>query len=248
MKTSLISVTFRQKSVEQVAEIARKGGLDAIEWGGDKHVKPGDLDAIARANKACADNGLSVSAYGSYYRCNDREDFAAVLETAKALGTKIIRVWAGEGFAHSSECSPEYRAEITENLRKAVKMAAEAGLTVATECHRNTLTDCLSSQQQLLADVPGLYTYWQPFHDLTKEECLSQIQALGNKIVNAHAYHRNSKNERAPLAEGAENWSAYIPALQKYTQAQSVGLEFVLNDSDEQYFDDCKTLHALMKG
>ena len=41
MKTSLISVTFRNKTVEEVAEIARKGGLEAVEWGGDKHVKPG---------------------------------------------------------------------------------------------------------------------------------------------------------------------------------------------------------------
>ena len=129
MKKSLISVTFRQKSVEEIAEIAQKGGLEAIEWGGDRHVKPGDKDAIALANKVCAEKGLSVSAYGSYYRCNNSDDFAPVLETALALNTKIIRVWAGGGFAHSSQCSPEYRAEVTENLRKAVAMAEKAGLS-----------------------------------------------------------------------------------------------------------------------
>ena len=248
MKTSLISVTFRKKSVEEIADLAYKGGLEAIEWGGDQHIKPGDKNAIALANKVCAEKGLSVSAYGSYYRCNNGEDFAAVLETAKALGTSIIRVWAGGGFAHSSQCSPEYRAEITENLRKAVALAEEAGCIVATECHPNTLTDCLSSHQQLLADVPGLYTYWQPFYDLTKEENLSYIFALGNKIVNVHIFNRNNTNGRTPLADGAAKWRTYIPALREHTQARSIGLEFVLGDTDEQYFEDCKTFHELMKG
>lgn len=248
MKTSLISVTFRKKSIEEIARIAREGGLNAIEWGGDKHVQPGNKEAITLANKVCADNGLSVSAYGSYYRCNDGEDFGAVLETALALNTKIIRVWAGGGFRHSSECSPEYRTQITENLRKAVTMATEAGCIVATECHPNTLTDCLSSHQQLLADVPGLYTYWQPFYGLTKDENLASILALGNKIVNVHIFSRNNANGRTSLAEGAEKWSTYIPALREHTQTHSIGLEFVLNDSDEQYFADCETFHALMKG
>lgn len=248
MKTSLISVTFRKKTLAEVADIARKGGLEAIEWGGDVHVKPGDKEAIALANKLCADNGLSVSAYGSYYRCGNGEDFVAVLETAKALGAKIIRVWAGGGFAHSSECSPEYRAEITENLRKAVKMAEAAGCIVATECHRNTLTDCLPSHTQLLEDVPGLYTYWQPFHDLTVEENKATILTLKDKIVNVHIYHRDSTNARTPLAVGANDWRSYIPAIRDYTQCHSIGLEFVLNDTDAQYFEDCETFHTLMKG
>lgn len=247
MKTSLISVTFRQKTVEEIAQITRQGGLSAVEWGGDKHVKPGDTEAIALANKVCAENGLSVSAYGSYYRCNDDEDFSVVLETALALNTKIIRVWAGGGFAHSSQCSPEYRAQVTENLRKAVEMAQKAGCIVATECHPNTLTDCLTSHQQLLADVPGLYTYWQPFYNLTKEENLAYIHALGHKIVNVHIFNRDDNNGRTPLADGAEKWCAYIPALRENTQAQSIGLEFVMGDTDEQYFADCETFHALMK-
>lgn len=33
MKTSVASVTFRRKSVCEVAELARRAGLDAVEWG-----------------------------------------------------------------------------------------------------------------------------------------------------------------------------------------------------------------------
>ena len=49
MKTSVASVTFRNKRIAEVAELARRAGLDAIEWGGDVHVPPGDLEAAQTA-------------------------------------------------------------------------------------------------------------------------------------------------------------------------------------------------------
>ena len=52
MKTSVASVTFRRKSVCEVAELARRAGLDAVEWGGDIHVPPGNAQA-ARAALHC---------------------------------------------------------------------------------------------------------------------------------------------------------------------------------------------------
>ena len=52
MKTSVASVTFRRKSVCEVAELARRAGLDAVEWGGDIQVPPGNAQA-ARAALHC---------------------------------------------------------------------------------------------------------------------------------------------------------------------------------------------------
>ena len=247
MKTGLVSVTFRKKSIDEIAAIAREAGLQAIEWGGDVHVPPTDPAAAAAAVKACADNGLTISAYGSYHRCKDEEDFAPILETAVRLGAPVIRVWAGGGFKHSSQCSEEDRAMYTKNLRKAVAMAAEKGCIVATECHPNTLTDDVNSTLRLLEDVPGLFTYWQPFYDLTCEENTANIRKLGKRIVNVHIFHRDENNKPTPLSAGAENWKHYLSALRDCTDTQSVGLEFVLGDTEEQYFEDCQVLADLMK-
>jgi len=60
----LVSVTFRQLTVEEIGELATECGLQAVEWGGDVHVPPGDFAAARRA----LDTGLKVAAYGSYYR------------------------------------------------------------------------------------------------------------------------------------------------------------------------------------
>ena len=62
MKTSVASVTFRRKSVCEVAELARRAGLDAIEWGGDIHVPPGNAQAARAALHCTRENGLTVSA------------------------------------------------------------------------------------------------------------------------------------------------------------------------------------------
>ena len=104
MKTSVASVTFRRKSVCEVAELARRAGLDAIEWGGDIHVPPGNAQAARAALHCTRENGLTVSAYGSYYRAGAEEDFGPVLETALSLGCRVIRVWgraAGQRALHA---------------------------------------------------------------------------------------------------------------------------------------------------
>ena len=49
MKTSLTSISFRSKSVQEIAHLAHAAQLDAIEWGGDVHVKPGDKEAALLA-------------------------------------------------------------------------------------------------------------------------------------------------------------------------------------------------------
>lgn len=245
MKTSLVSVSFRKKSVEEVAALAKQAGLDAIEWGGDVHVPPMDTAAIERALAACKGNGLEVSAYGSYYRCEEGESFAPVLETAVALGTPVIRVWAGrKGSAVATE---EERALTVNILKEAVDMAVQKGCIVATEFHANTLTDTIDSAEQLLAEVPGLYTYWQPNGNLPVEQYLDQIRRLGDRVQNIHVFQRDENKKKVPLEWGKDRWAAYLPAVKALTQSRSAGLEFVLGDSDEQLLADAATLKQLLK-
>ncbi len=244
MKTSLLSVTFRKMSIEEIAALAAQGGVDAIEWGSDVHVPAGDRDAADRAVKACKAHGLAVSAYGSYCRCAE-ENFADYIATAKQLGTNIIRVWAGN-IDHSSTLSAEDRAKITAYLKNAVAMAAKEGITVATEYHPNTLTDTLESTQQLLADVPGLYTYWQAKTDMPVDVNLAEMKALGKKAVNLHAFYFDENHKRQPFAAGKAAWSRYLSQAKALTDAAYVGLEFVLGGTAEQFLEDAKALTEVL--
>lgn len=244
MKTSLLSVTFRKKTVEEIVSLAAQGGVDAIEWGSDVHVPPIDPANAAKALQLCRENGLEVSAYGTYYRC-DGTDFAPYLEVAQILQTRVIRVWAGS--LGSEECPAETRSVIVESLKKAVEMASGTGCVIAVEYHPYTLTDTLESTLQLLADVPGLYTYWQYVLDLSVEENLSHIEALGEKVQNIHAYYHEEK-QQFPLAAGKDAWFKYLTKAQQCTQARYVGLKFVRGGTAEQFLEDAATLKEIVNG
>ena len=95
MKTGLTSVTFRQKSPEEIIALAKEAGLTGIEWGGDIHVPAGDTKTASEIGRKTREAGLAVLSYGSYYRGDEGEDFAPVLASAKALGAPVIRIWAG---------------------------------------------------------------------------------------------------------------------------------------------------------
>lgn len=63
MKTGLCSVTFRDRSVEEVVQLAKDAGLDAIEWGGKGHVPHEDFEAAKKAARITEEAGLVVSSY-----------------------------------------------------------------------------------------------------------------------------------------------------------------------------------------
>ena len=64
----LVSISFRDLSVEQIIDLCKKNGLKSVEWGGDIHVPHGDTERAKRVYELCENNGISVAAYGSYYR------------------------------------------------------------------------------------------------------------------------------------------------------------------------------------
>ena len=245
METSVTSVTFRQKSIPEVAALARQAGLDAIEWGGDIHVPPGDENAARLALSCTRENGLTVSAYGSYYRAGAEEDFRPVLQTALWLGCRVIRVWAGR--TGSADCPPDERAAIAARLAAAAQLAAQAGCTVATEYHAHTFTDTLDSTLALLDAAPGLRTLWQPPVGLAPGENLRALHALAEKIENLHVFCWTDRAERRPLAEGAADWRTYFAAVPPRECPRYATLEFVRDDSAARFLEDAATLRDLLK-
>lgn len=240
MQKGMLSITFRQKTPEEIIELTKKSGLTAIEWGGDIHVPHGDTVTAERVGKLTRDAGLSVAAYGSYYKCLPEESFDDVLASAVALGAKIIRVWAGT--KNFIDCTDAERAELFATLSDAVKKSAAHGITVATELHINTLTDTTDGLIQTLANVPGLKTYWQQSsYDLTVDEECAVMEKVGKDIVNAHINYWVGPVQY-PLSDISDRLEKYIPALEAHTSAQAIMLEFVKDSAPEQFFKDAQTL------
>ena len=245
----LVSITFRALSPAEIVALVRQGGLRGIEWGGDIHVPHGNLTRAREVRELTHEAGLTVAAYGSYYRAGQGEatglPFASVLDSAVELGAPVIRVWAGTTGSASS--SPEVRAQVVADLRRIAALAAAAQIGVALEFHNGTLTDTAESAVRLLAEVdqPNLSSYWQPPLDRATDDCLRDLRSLLSRLSHVHVYHwRGPAMVRLPLAAGAERWRNFLELAATAPGDRYAMLEYVEADTPANFLRDAATLKS----
>lgn len=245
LSTGLLSVTFRQLDTARIIALTAEAGLASIEWGGDVHVPSGDLPQAQHVRQMTLDAGLSVSAYGSYYRLGTgtRTQLSAVLDTTEAFGAPIVRVWAGE--RGSAEADDAYRQMVIEDAQYATEQATRRNIVVSLEYHGNTLTDTLESTIALLqaVDHPNLRTYWQPEHTPDLPAKTHSLRTLIPWLTNVHVFHWHPQTHaRYPLVDGTEDWRAYIDILKASDNPHVLSLEFVRDDDEATFLQDARTL------
>ena len=240
----LVSVSFRQKTPLEICRLCNLADLTAIEWGGDVHVPPHGGNA-AEIRKMSADFGLTISSYGSYYRVTQPlDELRACLDTAKELGTDVVRIWCG--LKGSKDAEPE-RGMIVDSLMQGAQEAKARGLTLALEYHGKTLTDDRDSVRRLLAETAGaadcLKFYWQPRFDWNRDEILSSLEDVRPRLSHLHVFtwaFSNSGYTRLPLRDGETLWTDVLSSFEEDRYAL---MEFVQNDSDEALLRDAKVLN-----
>lgn len=248
----LVSISFRKLAPRDVVEAAAAAGLAGIEWGGDVHVPHGDLAQAAEVRRMTTDAGLSVPAYGSYYRAGVSENaglaFERVLESARMLGAPMIRVWAGH--KGSAEVDAAYRARVVADCQRIAVMAAQAGVVVASEYHSCTLTDTDVSTGTFLAEVghENFRSYWQPRSGESVREGLHGLRQVLPQLAHLHVYHWwPDPAHRRPLAEGADCWLPYLELAATVKGDRFALLEFVPNDDPAVLPVEAATLNRWLK-
>jgi 3-dehydroshikimate dehydratase len=245
----LVSISFRTLPVSAVLGLARTAGLQAIEWGGDVHCPHGDEATARTVAAATAAAGLTVAAYGSYYRVGVSEaqglSFAQVLASAVALGAPAIRVWAGN--QGSAETSPTQRTAIISDARRIADLAAAVGIRVLSEWHGGTLTDTSASGVDFLRAVghPHFATVWQPSVGLSTAAALAELAAALPWVEQLHVFHWHQR-ERLPLQEGADAWRRYLELAASSGKVRAALLEFVRADEPAQLVRDAASLLDLL--
>jgi sugar phosphate isomerase/epimerase len=244
----VVSITFRDKSAKDVIRLAAANGLVAIEWSENAHVQPNDAEKAAKLRRQTEAAGLTVAAYGSYYRVGEygeaaKETFRRSLVSACALGAPVIRVWAG--VKASADADAEYCLRVARDAHMIADMAAENGAKVAFEWHKNTLTDTNESAMQLLkdSDHPNLYCLWQPTVAMSPAERVEGVRLLGDRLMNYHVYSWPD-GRRGPL--NAAEWKLYLDAAQCGGTHYAL-MEFVRDNTEEQFAYDAKTLNDLIR-
>jgi len=197
------------------------------------------------------DAGLDVIAYGSYYvlgfSSENGLDFESVLDSAVALHAPSIRVWAGK--TGSSEADEDYRNKIIDETKSIAKLAVEKNIEIAFESHINTLTDTGESSVDLLRkiDMENVKTYWQPDPSWSVEENLRKLSLVFPWLKNIHVFHWTKENFiRLPLNDGKEKWTEYFEKISELKNDTYAVMEFVKDDSVEQFNADAEALKNLI--
>lgn len=256
IRPGLCSVTFRALSPQEVLDLAAQAGVEAIEWGGDKHVPPDAIKAARDIGAQSRARGIQPSSYGAYVRAGTPDAlqaFAPVLETAVALGAGNIRVWAGAANRRVAGAAAFHAAG--DDLHEMARMAAAQNITVSVEYHRNTLTEEAEDTRALFerAAHDNLFSYWQPVPGRGKARWLEEIAMLAPFLGDLHVFHwimTKTGQDRRPLAEGAADWRALFATwtpTPRWPHPRTGFLEFVRADAEIQFHDDMQQLLALCR-
>jgi len=245
LKTGLVSVSFRNESPKTIISATSRAGLSGIEWGGDIHVPPTDLNNARHINRMTTDEGLLIHAYGSYYRLGSHsppyDEFKRTIETACELEAPTIRIWAGA--TGSVETLPKLRTSMTEEAQLLGELAEGYGINIALECHNDTLTDDWRASLDFIKTVnhPRIKMYWQPNQKHDKTYNLQAATELANHTVNVHVFHWDTQ-KRYPLASGSDIWLKYIDIFKKTGQEHVFMLEFMHDNRLETLQSTAETL------
>lgn len=245
--SGLVSITFRKLTPDEIVKLVCKAGLQGIEWGGDIHVPHGDVKRAKEVSVMTKEAGLSVAAYGSYYRVGSviAGPFERILETALALETPTIRVWAGD--RGSEDADETWWNRVIEESRQIAEMAERDGVAIAYEYHGGTLTDTQDSTQRLLGEVAhkNIRCYWQPPVNQSVDTRIEGLKQVIPYLSNVHVFHWASAS-RLPLSDGKDEWIRYLKLISKVSGERYAMLEFVEDDEPEQLLEDAKSLRAFL--
>ena len=246
--TGLVSVTFRKLSVDEIISIAVDNKLDGIEWGGDIHVPPNDLDNAKAVAVKCADNGLKIFSYGSYYYLGQGDDFTDILNTALALGTSNVRIWAGKKNSEDVTAD-EWSEMVGEAIAIADTLAVYENITLSFEYHGNTLTNTAESAVKLINDIgrDNVKLYWQPNQYKDIDFNKTALRMVLPYLSNVHVFNWNG-NDKLMLGDASKTWTEYINIIKTDNKFHNLMLEFVKDDSVSNLESDAAALHKLLEG
>ena len=249
----LCSVTFRSLTADDVIRVACRAGVNGIEWGADVHAPPGGGPAISALAARTIDSGLEVVSYGSYLGMAppdgpDEAAVDAVLATALALGSPMVRIWTEFGVTPLS--SDAERRRVTERTATLVDRIAEHALLTALEFHPATLTETAASTVELLTtlDRPGLRTHWQPDPALSPAAALDELSLVTPHLAHLHVFAWGAEGieDRHELSDGAALWAPALALADRDGAALPLRryalCEYVRDDDPEQFTADARTL------
>ncbi len=203
MNFGFTSNTFRNiKDLEKIVKIAIESGADCIEWSGDLHVT--DAQSTENAKMLCDKAGISVCAYGSYYRVGtcDKDEWAKICRIADILKAPLIRVWLGS--ADSEKTDEDTYNKLVSDLKSMCDVASEYNITICPECHDNTYNNNTDAFLKISKDTDrdNFGTYFQSRYKKYNYD-IDRIERTAEYTKCIHVSFFDMRREQFPKYDGS---------------------------------------------
>ena len=243
-KTGLVSISFRSLSVDEIIDLVKDAGLEAIEWGSDVHAPCDDVENLQRIVEKQRDAGLYCSSYGTYFRLGVDviEELHDYISAAKMLGTEILRIWCGEkDYDKTDDGEKEY---LISQARIAAKIAEEENVILCMECHGGTFVNCVEGAEELMrsVDSPHFRMYWQPGAFQTTAVNAEYASRIAPYVTHLHVFYWQGR-ERFSLADGVQDWKQYLSC---FDTDRTLLLEFMPDGRPESVRTETEALMKLI--
>ena len=243
-KLGLVSVSFRQHDPKTIIKAAQAARLSCIEWGSDVHAPCRDVARLHEIVSLQKEYGIFCSSYGTYFRLGETpiEELEAYIDTAKLLGTDILRLWCGR--KSGKDMTDAEKNGFFEVCRRAADIAESNGVILCMECHRGTFTEDPDDAACLAKTVnsPNFRMYWQPFQWQSAEQNIENAKKIAPFTEHIHVF--NWKGERKlPLADAICEWREYLKA---FSAPRTLLLEFMPNGTLEELAGETAALKNII--
>jgi hypothetical protein len=236
-------------------KLALDAGLEGVEWAAEAHLPPGDRAAAEALMMDTLLSRLSIISYAALYRITAGTEhglgFDAILETASALQSPILRLFVGSApLAHTD---PASRGLLVEEIRRLGDRAAERGITICLSFGRGTFLETYEGARDLLSllDHPFVRLAWEPLPGTKTEEATAAAQGFVGTTSLLLARKADRLGRSGPLAEDSEAWSQRLDAFRAGETAPKMN-RFVLlgrigEENEERLKEDASFLAAMAK-
>lgn len=240
-KIGVASVTFRNKTIEEIVGICKREQVEYIEWGADVHVKT--YEDAQKVKKLCYDAGIKISSYGSYYSVgsNEHNEWKKLCENAHIMGARSIRVWLGK--KDSEKTSDKEYENILNDCKVLCDIAKEYNLIVSPECHDNTFNNNTEAILRLIKDLKrdNFTTYFQSRY-FRMEYDLDRIDRTFDYILNMHVSYSDLKREQMFRKKDKNYLDTLLKKMISKNFKGIIILEFTQNSSEKAFAEDIRKL------
>lgn len=244
LKIGVASVTFRNKTIEQIVEIAVSSDVRYIEWGADIHVKT--REEARKARELCDGHSITVCSYGSYFRVGESDvaDWREICEIASILGASSIRIWLGNENSEDTDEATYFR--LLNECRTICDIAAEYNILVSPECHDHTFNNNTDAFLKLSSELQrdNFRTYFQSRY-LRYDYDIDRIERTYNYIENVHISYRDLRIEQEGKSEDKEYLDRFLRLFADKDFDGIVMIEFTEDSSEESFYEDVRKLNKI---